>query len=218
VIALDRIQCHYEVPVGSGRPSSAELAGTRRVYLDSRPVAAGAVAPRHAINRLIRLQQEFCIRGVTDLILEGGSLSLLHELETRSDWRSDASLRVTVCVERSAAAYEAAVAARVEKMLGYGASQPARTLQAELAGLWDDPVARKAASQIIGYSEAIALCEQHSIRAHDLAGPAGRVWRYDLAHRITAGHLAYAAQQRAALSKALPALESVAEEVTLCEI
>jgi hypothetical protein len=62
------------------------------------------------------------------------------------------------------------------------------------------------------------LCEQHSIRAHDLTGPAGRVWRYELSHRITAGHLAYAAQQRAALASALPTLGAFAEEVTLCEI
>jgi adenylate dimethylallyltransferase len=144
VIALDRIQCHREVAVGSGRPSPAELAGTRRMYLGSRPVAAGAIDPGRAIDRLVRLQQQTFSLSVTDLVLEGGSLSLLHELLIRSDWHAGASVHVTVCVESSAARYEAAVASRVETMLGYGTAEPTRALQDELAGLWDNPLARKA--------------------------------------------------------------------------
>jgi tRNA A37 N6-isopentenylltransferase MiaA len=218
VIALDRMQCHPDIAVGSGRPTAADLAGTRRVYLDDRPVAAGAITPQHAIDRLIGLKNQHWDRGATDLILEGGSLSLLQELQARGDWRAGAAVHLTLCVESSAARYEAAVASRVERMLGYRSTEANRTLQDELADLWDDPIARKAASEIIGYSEAIALCEQHAIPAADLTRTTGRLWRHELASRITHAHLNYASQQRAALAKALPTLQSFTETINLCEI
>jgi len=218
VIALDRIQCHPEIAIGSGRPSSGELAGTRRVYLDSRPLAAGVIEAGPAVDRLVSLQRRLLDGGATTLVVEGGSISLLHELLSRGDWRQAVAVRVAVCVEGSARRYEQGVASRVEQMLGYGEDPAARTLQDELADLWDDPLARKAAAEIIGYREAIAVCDRHGLLPQEMTGRTGRLWRYELAHLIQAAHLAYAGQQRAALAEALPALEYLAEEVTLCEM
>lgn len=218
VVALDRIQCYTELAIGSGRPSQEVLGGRTRLYLDTRPLADGPISAAPAADRLTQLQRRLLEDDVTALVMEGGSISLLHALLARPDWCEGWTVRVTVCVERSASRYETDVATRVEQMLGYG-TRPgeARTLQHELAALWDNPLARKHASDILGYQQAIDLCEIHGLSPKDLTGQHGLLWRYELAQLIRAGHLAYARQQRRALAAALPALEDIAERVELCE-
>jgi len=217
VIALDRMQCHPEIGIGSGRPTADELAGTRRLYLQDRPLSHGPISAGPAVDRLVHMQRHLLGGGVTALVLEGGSISLLHELLGRTDWREGWKVSVTVCVEGSARRYEEGVTARVEEMVGYGGPAGARTLQDELADLWDDPAARKQAYEVIGYKEAIDLCEQRSFLPQELTGPHGRLWRYELSRRIRDGHLTYSRQQRAALAEALPALHHLAQGVQLCE-
>lgn len=218
VISLDRIQCHQELAIGSGRPSKEELGSTTRLYLGDGPLSAGPIAAVPAIDRLIQLQRQLLDDGHGALVVEGGSISLLHELVARPQWRDGWRVRITVCVERSAIRYEADVATRVEQMLGYS-TRPgeARTLQHELADLWDDPLARTHASEICGYREAIDLCESQNLSPHELAGPQGHLWRYDLAVRIRDSHLAYSRQQRQALAAALPTLHTLTDGVELCE-
>ncbi|MFD5079505.1 isopentenyl transferase family protein [Streptomyces sp. NPDC058371] len=214
VIALDRIQCHPEIAVGSGRPLTEELGGTQRVYLDTRPLSHGPISASTAVDQLVRTQQQMLDDGVTTLAMEGGSISMLHELAIRTDWREGWTVRVTVCEESSARRYEEKVASRVEQMLGYGADPAGpRTLLDDLAALWDDPLALKYASEVLGYREAIDLCERQGFSARELTGPHGRLWRYELSGRIRDGHLAYSCQQRAAIAAALPALHDFAEGV-----
>ncbi|WP_257153888.1 isopentenyl transferase family protein [Streptomyces lunaelactis] len=152
------------------------------------------------------------------MVVEGGSISLLDVLLARPEWSNGWRVHVTVCVERSASRYDADVAARVERMLGYG-TRPgeARTLQHELVALWDHPQARKHTAEVLGYQQAIDLCEIHGLPPQQLTGPAGPLWRGELAQLIHGAHLAYARQQRRALAAALPALNDIAERVELCE-
>ncbi|MFE9769485.1 isopentenyl transferase family protein [Streptomyces sp. NPDC005808] len=220
VIALDRIQCHPELTIGSGRPHAGDLAGTTRLYLSRRPLAHGPIAADTAVDHLIDMVRRQLSGGATTLILEGGSISILHTLAQRTDWCEGWTLGVTVYMEGSPHRYEEIVASRVEQMVGYttatGAGS-ARTLQDELTDLWDDPLARKHLAEVVGYREAIELCEQHSLTPGELTGPHGRLWRYDLAERVHSAHLAYARQQRRAIAAALPVLYDVAEGVELCE-
>jgi hypothetical protein len=216
VIALDRIQCHPQIGIGSGRPAEDELAGTTRLYLDDRPLSDGPISAGPAIDRLVHAQRLLLGGGAGALVVEGGSISLIRELTGRSDWCEGWTVRVTVCVEGSARRYEEGVTARVEEMVGYGAG-PARTVQDELADLWDDPLARKHAGEVIGYREAIDLCEQHSVLPQELTGPHGHLWRYELSSRIRDAHLAYSRQQRAVIAEALPALHDLTQGVQLCE-
>ncbi|WP_328373209.1 isopentenyl transferase family protein (plasmid) [Streptomyces sp. NBC_00445] len=217
VIALDRIQPHPELAIGSGRPTPAELAGTQRLYLSERPLTDGPVTATEAIDQLVRLQHRLLNKRGQDreLIVEGCSISLLHELTRRSDWREDTAVRVTVLLEDSARRYEATITARVERMIGYGSDR--RTLQDELAALWKNPAARHHAADIVGYGEALAVCTHYGITPHDLAGPHRQIWRQALADHITPAHLAYASRQHLALADALPHFETFAKEIELCE-
>ncbi|WP_051853121.1 isopentenyl transferase family protein [Streptomyces aureocirculatus] len=218
VIALDRIQCHPELTTGSGRPLARDLAGTTRLYLDKRPLSHGPIAARPAVDRLVDAARRLLRGGATTLILEGGSNSILRELAQRTDWCEGWTLDVTAYVEGNPRRYEAAVARRVEQMVGYRTgSADTRTLQEELADVSDDPSARKHLAEVIGFREAIELCEQHSLTPLELTGPPGHLWRYELSERIRCAHLAYARQQRHAIATALPALHDLAEGVELCE-
>jgi hypothetical protein len=219
VVALDRFQGCREIAIGSGRPSEGELAGTTRLYLSDGPLAAGPVSASAAANQLHIMLRSFLEDGVDALVMEGGSVSLLAHMAADTHWAAGWSLRIKVCAEASARRYEAQVAQRVEGMLGYGARPAgARTLLHELGDLWDDPQARKHASGVLGYQEAIDWCESHGLSPQDLTGRHGYLWRHELARSITVGHLAYARQQRRALAVALPALDDIAGAVGLCEV
>ncbi|MFE6945962.1 isopentenyl transferase family protein [Streptomyces chartreusis] len=164
VIALDRIQCHPELTIGSGRPLTGDLAGTTRLYPDKRPLTQGPIAAGPAVDRLVDMVRRLRRDGATTLILEGGSISILRELAQRTDWCEGWTLDVAACVEGSPRQYEATVAAQVEQMVGYSTnSADVRPLQDELADAWDDPPARKYSAEVIGYREAIELREQHSL-------------------------------------------------------
>lgn len=52
---------------------------------------------------------------------------------------------------------------------------------------------------------------------HELTGPHGHLWRYELNERVLHAHLAYARAQRHAIAAALPALDDLADGVELCE-
>lgn len=215
VIALDRIQCHPELATGSGRPSTAELAGTRRIYLTSRLLAAGPLPADTAAGLLHALLQEQLESGAQSVIVEGGSTSALTALLERADWRTGWAVRVVMLLEASAARYEAGVARRVEHMLGYrprnGGGGCGGTVQGELAAVWNDPLARKHAADITGYHEVLALCERHSLTPAELTGPSARLWRQELTAAVRDAHLAYGLQQRRVLADALPALTDIAD-------
>ncbi|WP_245009903.1 isopentenyl transferase family protein [Streptomyces rhizosphaericus] len=218
VIALDRIQCHPEIAVGSGRPPQRDLADTTRLYLDDRPLSYGPITARSAVDRLVRTQRRL-LSGTTTLILEGGSISLLRALLQRTDWCRGWLVHATVCIDGGAHQYATRVSTEVRRMLGYTtAALGARTFQDELAALWDDPVTRKQAYRLVGYRQAIDLCERDGLTPRQLAAPGGHRRRQDLEDTLRQGHLAYASQQRQAFAKALPALSELAERVEVREV
>ena len=220
VIALDRIQCYPELEIGSARPPDAQLRGTTRLYLDDGPLAPhGPIAAVPGIDRLQLQLRHFQEGGTGALVVEGGSTSLLHELLSRPGWSSGWDLRITAYVEQSWTAYEQAVGERVERMLGCRIRRgEVRTLLDELADLWGDPLARKHASGVLGYEQAIDLCELNGLSPSELTQPTGLLWRGELTALIRAAHLAYGRQQRHALAAAWPALTALTESAELCEI
>lgn len=219
VVAWDRIQCYRELAIGSNRPVGERVVGVRRLYLDTGRLTDGPIEPEPAVDRFLQLQRRLLEEGANTLVVEGGSISLTRELLARTAWSAGWRIRVTLCVERSAARYEAGIAARVERMLGYHARPgEVRTLQQELAELWDDPRARKHADGVLGYRQAIELCELQGLTPHELAGPPGHLWRSELAEAVRDSHLDYARQQRRALAQARPALlELAGGRIEWCE-
>ncbi|MGI5254105.1 isopentenyl transferase family protein [Actinacidiphila glaucinigra] len=217
VLVLDRVQCHPQLAIGSGRPTQAELQDTVRTYLTERPVHHGVLTAADAVDRLVHHRKILADSGVDHLILEGGSISILAELLTRGDWFEDAIVAVECWLEASASTYEARVAERVEHMLGYG-DETGRTMVDELADLWPHPEARPRLYSIAGYREVIDLCATDGIDPMHLRGLPARLRRAQFATAITDAHLDYARQQRRALSDALPEMAMRGFEVALCEI
>ncbi|WP_433573671.1 isopentenyl transferase family protein [Streptomyces sp. CA-251247] len=123
VLVLDRIQCYPELAIGSARPTSDTLRGTTRLYLDDGPLSPhGPIAAVPGIDRLLLRLRQGLEDGTRALVIEGGSISLLHELLARPEWSSAWDLRVTAYTEQSLAAYEVAGLARVSRRKGRGTS------------------------------------------------------------------------------------------------
>lgn len=217
VLVLDRVQCHPQLAVGSGRPTHDELQDTVRYYPTERPVHHGVITAGDAVDRLVHHRKMLADSGADRLILEGGSISILAELLTRGDWFEDATVAVECWLESNASAYEARVEQRVEQMLGYG-DVTGRTLTDELADLWPIAEARPRLYNIAGYREVIDLCAAEGLDPMHLRGLAARLRRARFAPAIRDAHLDYARRQRLALAAALPELAERGFGVTLCEI
>ncbi|MFJ5220161.1 isopentenyl transferase family protein [Streptomyces sp. NPDC088354] len=216
VLVLDRVQCHPDLAVGSGRPTHDELHNTQRFYLTERPVHHGVISAAEAVDRLVHHRKMFADGGVDRLILEGCSISILSELLTRGDWFEDATVQVECWLEASATAYADRVTERVERLLGYG-DRMARTLVDELADLWPHPLVRPRLQSITGYREVIDLCAAQGLDPRLLRGLPARLRRAQFAGAVRDAHLTYAHHQRLALATALPELAARGFEVTLCE-
>ncbi|WP_326581769.1 isopentenyl transferase family protein (plasmid) [Actinacidiphila glaucinigra] len=216
VIALDRIQCHPQLAVGSGRPTPAETAGTIRIYLDERSLALGILDPGDAVDRLTGEIKRLRDAGATTLILEGGSISLLTELARRSDWTANATVRADVWLEASPRRYRDQVARRVEQMLGYCDHEP-RTLLDEVADLVLDPAHLEPLHSIVGYREVLDISARRGMPPTRLQSSSGRMLRMDLFEGVLGAHLDYARQQRHALQQVLPALTDLGVRVEVRE-
>ncbi|MFF6984636.1 isopentenyl transferase family protein [Streptomyces sp. NPDC008343] len=213
VIVLDRIQCHPELTVGSGRPAEEELKGTRRVYLNHRPLTEGIINAAECVDALTATLAR---TSHSDVILEGGSISMLRELTRRTDWYAGRSLTAECWLEGDPGRYEAQVERRVQRMLGYG--EPGRSLVDELADLWPIEVVRPYVASVVGYQEVLEICERQGLNPTMLRGLTGRLWRYQFVQEVLAAHLAYSCQQRQEMAATLQALTERGAEVTLCEI
>ncbi|MFF3256445.1 isopentenyl transferase family protein [Actinacidiphila glaucinigra] len=216
VVVLDRVQCHPQLAVGSGRLTYDELQDTIRYYLTERPVHHGTISAAEGVDRLVHHRKMLADAGVDRVVLEGGSISILDELLTREDWCQDATVQVECWLESGVRAYTTRVTERVEQMLGYG-HQPGRTLIDEIADLWLHPEVRPHLRQVVGYREVISLCAAERLDPRHLRGLPARLRRATFTAAVTASHLTYAHQQRQALAAALPALADRGFEVTLCE-
>lgn len=164
VIALDRIQCHFELAVGSGRPSPAELEETRRVYLCERPVAVGQL-PADEANRLLHESVERFGEREPLLIVEGGSISLLQAIAADSRWTSYRwSFERLPLPPREV--YLDRAERRVREMFS---SASGRSILDELLVLWPDPRSRPVLADVDGYRAIIAYARRRELPIIDLA-------------------------------------------------
>jgi adenylate dimethylallyltransferase len=149
VIVLDRIQCHPEVAVGSGRPSQAELRGTLRHYLLERPLA-DTVATDEAHDALVRLVESHARRERL-LILEGGSVSLLTTMVADPYWKRYAWSWERLSLP-STPDFPSRLDRRMRAMLRPPDGSPG--MLHELAAVWPDPRSRAAVLALFTYELA----------------------------------------------------------------
>ncbi|MEV5646273.1 isopentenyl transferase family protein [Streptomyces flaveolus] len=186
IVVLDRVQCHREVTVGSGRP---EPDGTRRIFLADRAVSEGVMSGRAAYRSLVKLS---AAPGLT--VLEGGSLSLLTELAGRESWRRGAE--VSVEYVRAGRDHADRVHARVDLML-----RGERTMLDEVRELWPDERTHTVLAGIVGYREVLAAGDPD--RGFRVTGD--RLAR--LVDEVAAAHLRYAALQTERIDALLPTIQ-----------
>jgi adenylate dimethylallyltransferase len=214
VVSLDRFQGHREIAVGSGRPSTRETRGVHRIYLSTGPFSHGPAPAPEAFGRLRRVLRGALAQEVGTVVLEGGSLSLLACMADDLTWTEGWQVGITICEEKKAGSHESAVSQRVEMMVGSrGNAADSLTLMDELADLSGDPHAVEHANGVIGYHEALMQCAVLAASPRRLAASHARAWRNELADSVAAAHLAYASEQRRAVSRALPKLAQAAESV-----
>lgn len=208
VISLDRVQCHRELAIGSGRPTETELAGTTRIYLDHPgSLAQGLASAERCVDVLERLLSEARLSGAEAPILEGGSISILRELATRPNWNQGIPFRIEQMSIPGPRQRERRIRDRVTRVLD---DRGEASLFAELAAVWSDEAAKAVAYQITGYREIVDACERHQVDVRSVRGngrlPAGL--KADLIDSIVTAHLAYARQQEEAIAEVLPALRA----------
>jgi adenylate dimethylallyltransferase len=158
VVVLDRIQCHPEVAVGSGRPSAEEVAGTRHVYLCERPLSAGELPPSYAHRLVMRHVGRLASPDGT-VILEGGSVSLLRRMVRDLRWADFAwsSERISLPAPDE---YLPSARARMREMLRPAAGGPG--MLDELAAAWADPRTHATFDSIFTYRITVrALARDH---------------------------------------------------------
>jgi adenylate dimethylallyltransferase len=165
VIALDRCQCYPQIAVGSGRPLPAELKSTRRIYLAERKLSDGILSGAEA-NILLKQRLAECAASCSQVILEGGSISLLNAMVADPHWESDVfcwSFRRFQLGDADAFLQRAR--RRVQRMFQRAAG--ASSLLDELVDGWSDPRNHAALADIDGYRAAIKFANrrQYSLAA-----------------------------------------------------
>lgn len=193
VVAVDRIQCHPELAVGSGRPSVAELRSTRREYLCERAVADGELPPGEA-NKLLHEAIARLARRDATVVLEGGSISMLKAMARDASWRE-----YEWTFERlhlpSIEVFKAKAATRVRSMLqSAGAS-----MLDECAALWPDLLARPVLMGIVGYRTIARYAQAHGTSIAELARSATADDIERLTGLIASDFLGYAKVQESEL-------------------
>jgi adenylate dimethylallyltransferase len=186
VVVLDRIQCHPDLAVGSGRSDRP-----RRWHLDpQRPLAAGELSPDEAWDRAVELIDKAVVE-FDAAIVEGGSMSMVARLAQRwQELQCDSrSMSVTVVRPASRAWHERRVRQRVREMIGDGGPG---TMVAEAHRAAADPATYALVATIVGYRELLTAACPLDVDA--------------LVEAITAAHLQYAAAQLRGLDRAAATL------------
>lgn len=193
VIVLDRIQAYPELSVGSGRPGASEYAGTKRLYLAERRVAQGDFPVRDALDALHTL-----LRRNSRVIVEGGSISMLHALFA-TPWFQCASVSYDVLPLPDITPYQERVTRRIDAMLDEG-------MLDELQHAWTQGAQARAFVQtVIGYDVLLDVCCEQMLTPARLA----EVLRSDVGLRsrtvrqIFLRHLRYAIRQQSIIDHLL---------------
>jgi adenylate dimethylallyltransferase len=192
VVVIDRFQCFPELATTSGRPTTAELAGTQRVYLDDRRVSDGELAAGEAFTRLRRLLRALGTSHHT-VILEGGSISLLSSMKASGMLDSGVSVRL-MARDTEDLAYVAAVHARVTNMLTIGP-----TMMDELAHAWRFRVQRSFVASICGLDVILAWSRTRNRPVQGYVHTPDDI--AELTEATTTAHLDYARRQMKCLSE-----------------
>jgi adenylate dimethylallyltransferase len=163
VVAVDRIQVFDDLATISGRPTTADLRGTRRVYLDRRLAqqASSDLSATEGIDRLERLTAEL---GPT-VILEGGSISLWRSFFDRLDGaRPPGRLLPRLRVVRDWDAHARTIRDRCIAMMT--TTRP--SMLDELALTLSEPRSRALVSELIGVESALNWCTEHGVAPETL--------------------------------------------------
>ncbi len=159
VIALDRIQCCTDLAMGSGRPSDDELKGTRRHYLANRRLSQGIISSIEANDLLKQLVAEQGVR-CQDIILEGGSVSLLDVMVQDEYWSSFLwSFKYFEIGDPDG--YLVRARMRVNDM--FHPQDGRASLLEELDHMWRDPMLRAALEDVDGYRCAVGFARQRGM-------------------------------------------------------
>ncbi|MBO9112540.1 MULTISPECIES: isopentenyl transferase family protein [Rhizobium/Agrobacterium group] len=164
VIALDRVQCCPEIATGSGRPLASELQSTQRIYLDSRPLAAGVIEAEAAHRKLISEVENR--KKSPGLILEGGSISLLNCMAKDPFWNAAFRWHVRRLRLATRDVFLPHARRRVTEMFAVKNDRP--SLLEELVDLWKQEALRPILEDIDGYRCAIRFAREHNIGISDL--------------------------------------------------
>lgn len=194
IVVLDRVQCHGELAVGSGRRHPDDSG--RRMFLAERKVADGTISAPAAYRQLCRLLDALRVGGDRTIVLEGGSTSLLAAMAYDSTWRHDADVSVE-WLAPDTGNYRGRLARRVETML-----VGERSMVDEVRALWPDHRTHSVLMDIVGYREVIAAMHATGTLDFDLLA------LKTLAQNVTDAHLAYSREQCRHLLSTLPLLRS----------
>ncbi|RAZ73063.1 isopentenyl transferase [Mesorhizobium atlanticum] len=159
VIALDRVQCCPQVATGSGRPLERELQFTQRIYLDSRPLAAGVIEPE-AAHLQLKSQVERR-KSESGLILEGGSISLLNSMARSCYWDGGFQWHIKRLRLGCPDLFLARAKRRVMEMLAIREERP--SLLQELADLWKEDANGPILEDIDGYRCTIRFARERNL-------------------------------------------------------
>lgn len=157
VLVLDRIQCCPDVAIGSGRPSEQELCGTKRIYLDSRPITQGIISAQQAVERLHqRVDHYSAIHPL--IILEGGSVSLLQEMVKHQSWGQKYAWSFEPIPMPSIEHFLQRATQRVWEMFYPG--DGLKSMLDEMVQIWANPECRDTIADIYGYRCIISYVRQ----------------------------------------------------------
>lgn len=166
VIALDRVQCYPELATGSGRPSLSELNGTIRVYICERNVSSGIVSSVEA-NNLLKNKVEQYSRRYPQIILEGGSVSLINEMISDKYWSRGFNWVLKKIDLGHHEDFMVRARKRVWEMIRR--ERGGVSILDELVGLWKDPTNHFTLEDTDGYRAIIRFARAMNMHVHMMA-------------------------------------------------
>lgn len=191
VIALDRVQCCFDIATGSGRPHPEELQSTRRIYLDNRPISEGLISAEEANDRLKLEVSKYAGEGGG--ILEGGSISLINLIFRDPYWCDGFRWSLHRVRWQDPDLFMEKAKARVRRMLVSSTETPG--LLDELVAAESDPNAKRAVQDIDGYRYAMGYAEARDLSIAQLLERMNDEMKEDLVNGIALEYFEHATWQ-----------------------